>query len=60
MFRRTNRDKKMLKKGMVRITLDDDELTEKLKAGGYDNEQIKKVFEVINEVSEPADSIVQE
>jgi uncharacterized protein Smg (DUF494 family) len=60
MFRRTNRDKKMLKKGMVRITLDDDELTEKLKAGGYDNEQIKKVFEVINEVGEPADSIVQE
>ena len=60
MFRRTNRDKKMLKKGMVRITLDDDELTEKLKAGGYDNEQIKKVFEVINEVSEPADSIIQE
>jgi uncharacterized protein Smg (DUF494 family) len=60
MFRRTNRDKKMLKKGMVRITLDDDELTEKLKAGGYDNEQIKKVFEVINEVNDPADSIVQE
>ncbi len=55
MQRATNGVNKLLKKGLVRITVDHDEFTEKLKANGYDDEQITKVFEVLNEVSERVD-----
>ena len=56
MFGKTFGDKKRLKKGRFKVRLDHDRLTEKLKAAGYDDEQIKTVFEVLNEVGEPADS----